>query len=98
MSVEPAHLFYKPSHEFGLYDNNVYKGKVKYEKQKTKNKKRNIQFCRPIISKFYFFYYLEETNSSNNSCMYEYWAIYKYMDGYICDDADQRVFKNISKF
>ena len=96
MSVEPVHLFYKPAHEFGLYDTNVCKGhKETYEKQKTRNEV--FDFADQLLKNFSFFYNLEETDSSNKSCMHEYWTIYKYMDGYICDDVDQRDFKNINQ-
>ena len=93
MSVLPVHLFYKPDHEFQLYDTNLCKGhKEKYEEQK--QRKAVKEFGDHLLEKFDFLYKLEENDTvDKNEFLHDYWNLYKYMDGFICDYTDQRKFK-----
>lgn len=90
MSLQPVHLFYKPDHEFGLYDTNLCTGhKEIYEKQK---KRKEIQdLGDELVRKFDFFNKLE--NNSDSKFMRDYNTLYKYMDGFVCDYTDQRKFE-----
>ena len=93
MSLEPVHLFYKPRHEFQLYDTDVCKGhKEKYEQQK--NSKIVHDFGDELNEKFDdMFFKLEVTE--NKAFFHEYWTIYKYMDSFICDETDARKFNHL---
>lgn len=89
MSVQPVHLFYRPAHEFELYNADLCKGhKEGYlERQKRDEVKR---FGDNLLTKFPYFQELE--NSKNKTFIQDYWTIYKYMDGFVCDETDQRDF------
>lgn len=89
MSLQPVHLFYKPDHEFGLYDSNLCMGhKDIYEKQK--KRKEILDLGDELVKRFPFF--LELENTDNNEFMRDYNTLYKYMDGFVCDYTDQRKF------
>ena len=95
MSIEPIHLFYKPKHEFQLYDTNLCIGhKQKYLEQQ--NSKRIKDLADELNNHFdRLFFDLEGTN--NQTFLYDYWTIYKYMDGFVCDDTDSRKFEYLFK-
>ena len=95
MSIEPIHLFYKPKHEFQLYDTNLCIGhKQKYLEQQ--NSQRIKDLADDLNKKFdRLFFELEGTN--NETFLYDYWTIYKYMDGFVCDDTDSRKFEYLFK-
>jgi hypothetical protein len=91
MSLQPIHLFYKPDHQFGLYDSNLCKGhKELYEKQKRRDE--IVKFADYLLGNFSFFHNLEEVPIDNNTFMRDYSTLYKYMDGFVCDDIDRRNF------
>ena len=96
MSVLPVHLFYKPAHEFGLYDSNICKGHKALNEQQ-KKRKEVIDFGHDLLKKFIFFPDLENVDHTNITFMEDYWTIYKYMDGFICDDTDRRSFDYMKK-
>ena len=89
ISVQPVHLFYKPDHEFQLYDTNLCLGhKSLYEERKLRE---DVQkFGDRLFKDFRYFSDLE--NTDNETFLRDYWTLYKYMDGFICDDVDQRNF------
>jgi len=95
MSIEPIHLFYKPKHEFQLYDTDLCIGhKQKYLEQQNNQKIRDL--ADELNNHFdRLFFDLEGTN--NKSFLYDYWTIYKYMDGFVCDDTDSRKFEYLFK-
>ncbi len=95
MSIEPIHLFYKPKHEFQLYDTDLCIGhKQKYLEQQNSQKIRDL--ADELNNHFdRLFFDLEGTN--NKSFLYDYWTIYKYMDGFVCDDTDSRKFEYLFK-
>jgi hypothetical protein len=95
MSIEPIHLFYKPKHEFQLYDTNLCIGhKQKYLEQQ--NSKRIKDLADDLNNHFdRLFFDLEGTD--NQTFLYDYWTIYKYMDGFVCDDTDSRKFEYLFK-
>jgi len=95
MSIEPIHLFYKPKHEFQLYDTDLCVGhKQKYLEQQNSQKIRDL--ADELNNHFdRLFFDLEGTN--NKSFLYDYWTIYKYMDGFVCDDTDSRKFEYLFK-
>ena len=95
MSIEPIHLFYKPKHEFQLYDTNLCFGhKEKYLEQQ--NSKRIKDLADDLNNHFdRLFFDLEGTD--NQTFLYDYWTIYKYMDGFVCDDTDSRKFEYLFK-
>ena len=96
MSFEPIHLFYKPLHEFGLYDSGICKGhKETYENQKKSKVVRD--FGDEVLSLFPFFYDLEGISPENKTFMEDYSTLYKYMDGFICDDVDRRNFSYLKE-
>ena len=96
MSVQPVHLFYEPAHEFGLYDTKLCKGhKEIYENQTIREEV--IDFGKELLNNFTFFQDLERVDRSNKTFMEDYWTIYKYMDGFICDEKDQRSFDYMRK-
>ena len=89
ISVQPVHLFYKPDHEFQLYDTNLCLGhKSLYEERKLRQEVQD--FGDRLLDDFKYFSDLEPTN--NETFLRDYWTIYKYMDGFVCDDVDQRNF------
>ena len=92
MSVQPVHLFYKPDHQFGLYDSNICIGhKAIYEAQK--KRQEILDFADELLNKFDFYHDLEGTSKENKTFMQDYSTLYKYMDGFVCDDIDQRNFR-----
>ena len=94
MSVQPVHLFYKPDHEFQLYDTNLCKGhKDLYEERKMRDD--IIKFGNDLNETFKYLYILE--NTTNKTFLTDYWTIYKYMDGFICDYVDQRNFNYLQE-
>ena len=95
MSIEPIHIFYKPKHEFQLYDTDLCIGhKQKYLEQQNNQKIRDL--ADELNNHFdRLFFDLEGTN--NKSFLYDYWTIYKYMDGFVCDDTDSRKFEYLFK-
>ena len=97
MSVLPVHLFYKPDHEFQLYDTNLCLGhKEKYEEQKKRDEVK--EFGDKLLNQFDFLFDLEKTSRDNKTFIHDYWTLYKYMDGFICDYTDQRNFLNLEEF
>ena len=90
MNIIPIHLFYKPDHEFELYNTNICKGHLEiYEKQKTRDEIK--KFREKILSRFPdVFEYLEGTK--DKKILYDYWSLYKYADTYLVDDIDKRNF------
>ena len=90
ISIEPIHLFYKPRHEFQLYDTNICTGhKEKYEQQK--NSKIIRDFSNKFLEDFgYMLYDIEDTN--NKTFLYDYWTNYNYTDGFVCDEAEAKKF------
>ena len=96
MSVLPVHLFYKPAHEFGLYDPNVCPGHKEINMEQ-KIRTEVIDFGHSLLKNFTFFPKLENVDESNITFMEDYWTIYKYMDGFVCDDTDQRRFDYMRK-
>lgn len=94
MSVEPIHLFYKPDHEFQLYDSNLCKGhKELYEGRKLSQEVQD--FGLNLYKEYPYFSELENTN--NETFLADYSAIYKYTDGFICDYVDQRNFNYLKE-
>lgn len=94
MSIEPIHLFYRPRHEFELYNTDICKGhKEVYEKQKVRQEVSDLG--DELLQKFPWFKILEQTD--DDKFLRDYWTIYKYMDGFICDDTDQRGFSYLKE-
>ena len=91
MSFLPVHLFYKPLHEFGLYDSNLCLGHKELN-AKLKVRKEVIDFGDELLKNFTFLSELENVDKSNKTFIQDYWTIYKYMDGFVCDDTDRRSF------
>ena len=88
MSVQPVHLFYRPAHEFELYNAEICKGhKEGYLKRQLREE---VQDFGDRLNKTFDFMSLE--NTTNQTFLRDYWTIYKYMDGFVCDDTDQRDF------
>ena len=94
MNILPIHLFYKPAHEFELYNTNICKGHLEiYKQQQARDEIK--QFGENLTSEFpNVFQYLEGTTDKN--ILYDYWSLYKYSDTFIVDKVDQRDF-NILK-
>jgi len=90
MNIIPIHLFYKPDHEFELYNTNICKGHLEiYEKQKTRDEIK--KFREKLFSRFPdVFEYLEGTK--DEKILYDYWSLYKYADTFLVDDIDKRNF------
>ena len=91
MSALPVHLFIRENHELELYDTRYCFGhKEEYEQRQ--RRKEILDFADRIN---------EETNnvfmelepSINSTFLYDYWTLYKYMDCFLCDDADVRNFE-----
>ena len=95
MSIEPIHLFNKPKHELELYDTRYCTGhKERYEQLQRRDE--IINFSDNIMKETNnMFMDLEETK--NISFLHDYWTIYKYMDGFLCDDTDLRKFEYMKK-
>lgn len=91
MAVQPVHLFNKFIHEYQLYDPGICAGH-KALNEKLKQRKEVFDFGDNLIKNFSFFSDLENVDPSNTTFMHDYWTIYKYMDGFICDNTDQRNF------
>ena len=91
LSIQPVHLFYKPDHEIDLYDTRICFGHKKdYEERQ--RRKEIFDFVDKIMNETNnLFMELEETN--NNTFLRDYWTLYKYMDGFLCDDTDRRSFE-----
>jgi hypothetical protein len=90
MNVLPIHLFYKPDHEFELYNSDLCKGhKEIYEKQKARNEIK--EFANELFERFPGMYeYLEGTD--DEKVLYDYWNLFKYADTYVVDNRDVRDF------
>ena len=94
MSIEPVHLFYRPNHEFELYNTGICPGhKEIYEKQQIRPEV--LELGDELNTVFPWLKTLEGTD--NDKFLQDYWTIYKYMDGFICDDVDQRDFSYLKE-
>ena len=88
MSIEPIHLFY--GHENELYDADYCLG-LKNDYEKRQRRTEIFNFADKIMNETNnLFMELEETD--NKTFLYDYWTLYKYMDGFLCDDTDVRRF------
>lgn len=91
MSIEPIHLFYKPKHEFQLYDTDLCIGhKQKYLEQQYSKK---ITDLADELNNHFNRLFFELEGTDNQTFLHDYWTIYKYMDGFVCDDTDSRKFE-----
>ena len=93
INIVPIHLFYKVEHDFDLYDEELCP--YRYEISNKSHKSEIVlNFVDKIINNTNnLFMDLEPSNSS--SFLYDYWTLYKYMDGFFCDDFDKRNFNYI---
>ena len=93
MSVEPIHIFYKPKHEFQLYDSDICKGILPIYLEL--NERQEIkEFANNIINETNnLFIDLEE--NKNKSYFHDYWNLYKYVDNALCDETDERTFNDL---
>ena len=95
MSIEPIHLFYKPDHDSELYDSTYCYG-FKEEYELLQRREEIFNFVDNIMNETNnMFMDLEETK--NKTFLYDYWTLYKYMDGFLCDDTDLRKFEFMKK-
>ena len=94
ISIEPVHLFYRPDHEFELYNPDICPGhKEIYEKQKIRQEVKDLG--DELNRVFPWLKILEQTD--DETFLQDYWTLYKYMDGFICDDTDQRSFSYVKE-
>ena len=91
LSIQPVHIFYLKDHEIDLHDTRVCFGdKKNYEERQ--RRKEIFDFVDKIMNETNnLFMELEETN--NYTFLRDYWTLYKYMDGFLCDDTDIRSFE-----
>ena len=94
MSIEPIHLFYKPDHELHGYDKKVCPTIMK-QYEETSNRKELHDFVDEKLMANYRNVFLNLENTTNETFLYDYNNLYKYMDGFICDYTDQRNFNEI---
>ena len=93
MNIVPIHLIYKADHDFDLYDEELCPYRYQISDKFHKSEKV-LNFVDKIINNTNnLFMDLEPSN--NFSFLYEYWTLYKYMDGFFCDDFDLRNFNYI---
>ena len=88
MNILPIHLFYKPAHEFELYNTNLCKGHLEIYKQQLAREEIK-QFGENLTEAFPdVFQYLEGTDDTK--ILYDYWSLYKYSDTFVVDKRDAR--------
>lgn len=97
MSIEPIHLFYKPDRELHGYDKKVCPAVMEQYKE-TSNRQELHDFIDDKLMKNYSDVFLELEGTNNETFLYDYNNLYKYMDGFVCDYTDQRNFKEVEKY
>ena len=96
MSMEPIHLFYKQGREFYLYDKSYCPCFQKSYAEISSGKIVQDFVNDKVMPKFgEMFKGLEGTD--NDTFLYDYSILYKYMDGFICDDIDVRNFYDLKQ-
>ena len=94
MTLEPIHIFYKPSHEFELYDPDICT--TLYDSFVKQNEREEIKdYANDIINATNGLLIDLEPNAQNETYFYDYWNLYKYTDNFICDDTDNRGFEEM---
>ena len=94
MSIEPIHIFYKPLHEFELYDPSICTSL--YQTFVEQNKREEIKdYANDIINATNGLLIDLEPDAENETYFYDYWNLYKYTDNFICDDIDKRSFEEM---
>ena len=94
MSIEPIHIFYKPKHEFELYDSGICT--TLYQPFVEQNEREEIKdYAKDIINATNGLLVDLESNAENETYFYDYWNLYKYTDNFICDDTDKRGFEEM---
>ena len=93
IAIAPIHIMNKKDQTFDLFDENLcsYRNEINDIYQ-------NMKLVRDFADKAVretgnLFFELEPTD--NRTFLYDYWTMYKYMDGFYCDDFDQRKFDYI---
>ena len=96
ISIEPIHLFDEQGLEFYLY-NKKYCPRFNDVYDKLINGENVHKFVDEKVMKKFgeIFMGLEDTN--NETFLYNYTTLYKYMDGFICDDIDARNFSYLKQ-
>ena len=94
MSIEPIHIFYRPLHEFELYDSGICT--TLYEPFVKQNEREEIKdYANDIINSTNGLFIDLEHEAQNKTYFYDYWNLYKYTDNFICDDTDKRGFEEL---
>ena len=84
ISVEPIHIFYKPLHEFELYDQKICKpleqGYLELERREEIK-----QYANDIINETGTLLKDLSPEPGNDKYFHDYWNLFKFTDNAICD-------------
>ena len=94
ISVEPIHIFYKPLHEFELYDPKICT--TLQQDYLNLNAREEIkQYANDIINETGNLLKDLSPEPKNDTYFHDYWNLYKFTDNYVCDAFDARNFTQI---
>ena len=96
MTILPIHIFYKPDHDFQLYDPDICTTLLDHFIEL--NEREEIKtVADDILNETNNLLVDIEPNADNASYFYDYWNLYKYTDNIICDQTDVRNYTKLKE-
>ena len=96
ISVEPIHIFYRPLHEYELYNPNICTTLEKgYSDHDTREEIK--QYADNIIKETGNLFKDLSPDPKNDTYFYDYWNLAKFTDNAVCDEVDARNFSQLKK-